>query len=505
VRQLWVALALLVGLGCGCAREETDIATAALASEPQDRSAEQVAFIAYVQTTDDGGTQAVVYYLDEDRKEVVASSAPGEPPLRVKILPEAWPERLLGYTRGPGETVVYLDSATGKLLQPDLAVALEDNPRRTLVDLIEQRALVLEYEGGKREVRPTAKLYLFRGAQACELGQVFMQSPFSSMGERYYWLSTDRNVLTWEGPGGSFEVDLRTGNVQAWDSQHVCTALPDGAGSLERWQDEAGRSRWRLYKPHSDEPVAEGEGRPLDVSPDGIYWAIVNDGEGHDPPRFVQLIPDREPNPETRIAEGAWAINGTEAQFWFAYRQRSRNETWVYRITPEGHDRFVLKDMILGSPRVLTLEDRGRIAAIVRPASAVCRKNEPHGFVYEDKLVLLDFEGKERLRTEGAFMPPCPAPPIEDFVCVVDRTPEQWRVNCVNFLTGGVETVLRCEAVSLEIDRVGTHYLAWAYRGEDTDAPYDLFVSKQSVKQWDVLAENVRKFARRPWPRRTRL
>ena len=60
---------------CGCSREATEKATRPLPGQGGKKQFEQVPFVAYVEDTDDGGTQAVVHYPAEDRKRVIGTSA----------------------------------------------------------------------------------------------------------------------------------------------------------------------------------------------------------------------------------------------------------------------------------------------------------------------------------------------------------------------------------------------------------------------------------------------
>ncbi len=502
MRQAWIALALLIGLGCGCAHEETDIATVPVASGPGEsstRSTEQIPFVAYVQDTDDGGTQAVVYYPDQDRKEIVMTRQPGESRPHFWILPSDV-TRSTPYRWRDGEVVegnwapsehreVYLDSMSGKVVQPDAALGLDEYWRQQLIDLVGDRAVVLEYDTDCDPLHPTATVCLLQGTDLTELGRVFVERPMSSSLARHYSLSPDRNYLSWSGPGGSYWCDLRTKQVYA--HERLCKWLPDSSGFVEQWKDLADTHHWKLFDGDSEQPVAQGEGHIREISPDGVCWAIVNEAwtrakyrEPDDPPRFVQLIPGREPSPETRIADGPWAIEGADARL-FAAGWHSENETLLYRITPQGHVAFVLEGKSHGKPRVLQLEDGGRV-----------------GISLDDQLVILDFDGNERLRTEATLVSRArahallPAPSEGNFLCIAARTLGRWRVDRFNFITGGVETVLTCDAQSLEVHRIGNSYFAVAHHGKgkppwNLQAPWDLYLGKQDGKHWQLLANNV--------------
>lgn len=475
---------------CGYPQEPVETATHPVSGQPSELVAEQVAFVAYVEDTNDGGTQAVVYYPDQDRSEVVATGGADESPLVLKILPRRW--RL--WAPFGGARLIYLDSITGKLVEPSPNLSLEENRQWALIDLVGDRAVVLEHEGGHGQ-RLTARLYLVRGSETIDLGRVFVQSPLSSIARTYHSLSADRNYLTWDGPDGRHRCDLRTGDVHA--QEHPRKELPDGTGSIEQWQDGAGIWHWKLFDADGEQPVASGEGRIREISPGCTYWAIINDAEDYDPPRFVQIIPGREPSAETRIAEGPWAINGTEAQFWATRPSRDSEVSSLYRITPEGYKLFTYEGYKGGLGRVLTVENGGRVALRLRTPKTTS-PGVAEGNQYTHELVIIDFTGNEKLRTEIGGSTMGVPPPVADYVCVVGKILNDWQVKRINFITGEVKLVLNCSAVALNLGRVGTHYLARAYQGEGREAPYDLYVSKQNAERWDLLAGNAREVQWRP-------
>ena len=397
---------------CGCTQDSATTQGGSATIQPAEQAREASGFIAYVVELDNGGSQAVVCYPDEDHKEIVMTREPGESPPHFWILPSDV-TRSTPYVWRDGQVVeqkwapsehreVYLDSMSGKVVQPDVALGLDEYWRRQLIDLVGDRAVVLEYDTDCDPHHPTAKLYLFRGAEPTELGRVFVQGPVSSSGLGYYSLSPDRNYLSWSGPGGSYWCDLRTARVRA--QARTRRGLRDGSGFIEYWQDDAGVSHWELFAADGQRAEGSGEGIVGEISPDCVYWTMINIAEDYDPPRFLQVIPGREPSTETRIAEGLWAIEGTDAQFIFAFRQRHHKEALVYRIRQEGYQKFTLEGNVLGRSRVLTLDDGGRVAFIVRPLSAPIRDDEPFGYVYDDELVIFDFDGNEKLRTEATLM-----------------------------------------------------------------------------------------------------
>ena len=486
---------------CGCARDSATTQGGSAIIEPAERAREASGFIAYVVELDNGGSQAVVCYPDEDHEEIVMTREPGERPPHLWILPsDVIPST--PYVWRDGEVVegnwapfehreVYLDSVTGEVLQPDAVLGLDEYWRRQLIDLVGDRAVVLEYDTDRGPRHPTAEVCLFQGTVLTELGRVFVQHQLSSSWARYYSLSPDRNCLSWSGPGGSHWCDLRTRQVYA--HERLCKWLPDSSGFVEQWKDQAGIHHWNLFDADSAEAVASGEGTVNEVSPDCVYWAIVNEAwtrakyrEPDDPPRLVQLIPGREPSSETRIADGPWAIEGADVRL-FAAGWHSENETLLYRITPQGHVAFVLEGKSYGKPRVLQLEDGGRV-----------------GISLDDQLVILDFDANEKLRTEATFFSRSrghallPAPSDGNFLCIAARTLGRWRIDRFNFITGEVETVLTCDAESLEVHRIGNSYFAAAHHGKgkppwNLQAPWDLYVGDQDGKHWQLLAKSVRK------------
>lgn len=635
------SMVFLCLLLCGCMQDSATTQGGSATIEPAEQAREASGFIAYVVELDNGGSQAVVCYPDQDHKETVMTREPGERPPHLWILPSdvlrstpyMWRDgQVVEQNWAPSEhREVYLDSMSGKVVQPDAALGLDEYWRRQLVDLVGDRAIVLEYEADCDPFHPTAKVCLFQGTDLTQLGRVFVEHQMSSGCLPHHSLSPDRNYLSWSGPEGTFWCDLRTARIHAQDlggigrpdargfikewqddagiwrwelfdaatEQSVASGqnrvfelsadfvywtlvndeqdcvlltvpdvdasadspaaklllsrgasfaplgrvfmaevdgsillkhyslsadrkylswsgpdgsywcefpeagpcrqrrnargLPDGSGVIEEWRDYPGTWHWRLFDGDSEQAVARGEGRIREVSPDGVCWAIGNEAwtrakyrEPDDPPYFVQLIPGREPSPETRLADGPWAIEGADVRL-FAAGWHSENETLLYRITPQGHVAFVLEGKSYGKPRVLQLEDGGRV-----------------GISLDDQLVILDFDGNEKLRTEATFFSRSrghallPAPSEGNFLCIAARTLGRWRIDRFNFITGGVETVLTCDAQSLEVHRIGNSYFAAAHHGKGKppwalQAPWDLYLGDQDGKHWQLLAKSVRK------------
>ncbi len=475
----------------------------------------QAGFVAYVAQLPDGSAQAVIYHPAQDRTEILVTTAPTKPSPFVWILPsDVLPcSPYDAPARDGKETTwvpvrdryVYLDSVTGKVVSPDAHLGI-DIYRRQLIDLVDDRALVLEYETDCEPLNPTAKLHLFRGTDSTELGRMFVEFIGSSLMTICYSLSPDRDHVSWTGPDGSYWCDLRTGRIHTVDSGERGLPfpgwrrhrwLPDSSGFIEAWEKPLGAYRWNLFEADGEQPIASGKGRIGEISPDCVYWTIVNESwtrdeyrTHHDPPRVIRIIPGRQPSPETQIAEGPWAIDGSKVRF-FAAGRRSASETIVFRITPEGHDSFVVSGKWHGEPRVLQLEDGGRIGMILRPPSSATRIDQTYSAAHDDELVVFDFDGSEKLRTDATILPDCHT--VDgDSVLVVDRTPKDWRITRVNFRTGDVGLLLTCHGSSMDVHRIGASYLAMVGQGKKMPAPWDVYVGKSNERSWRFVAQNVR-------------
>ena len=492
----WVGLLPSLVLWCGCSLVSA-APQSALPAWPGVPSATQVPFIAWVEVAPEGSGRAVVYYPQEDRQEVLATSEPGETPLAIHILPSLG--RLFAPTTSEEpqtERGLYLDSGTGQVLQPPAVLGLEQNPRRVLIDLVGDRAVVLEHEQDAEVRQPTAKLYLFRGETAADLGRVYVESAYSSAGLTYYGLNATRRYLTWSGPDGNFRCDLETGEVRPQERRGRW--LPDGVHFLTQSPAGADRWRWQLTDADSLEPVATGEGLIAEVSPDGTYWTIHNEDPDHDPPRFLQVVPGSRPSATARLLGGSWVIDGTRIRF-FTRTRDAAGQSGVYRITLSGYQKLPLAGDIYGQPEVLSRADGGRVALFRY------RKTRQAGLAAgagrEVQLVILDFSGQEKLHT--TVSQPAPesgmAGPLGDYVCVVDQTPDGFQVKRVNYMTGQVETVLQSAAEDLHMARVGSVVVAQAWHsGGTTDAHWELFVGRQEGQQWQPLAQYARDVQWRP-------
>lgn len=642
VKGTWLMLVALV-MVCASQQAPPDGATRPPVAEPE-KARGQAGFVAYVEQLPDGSAQAVIYYPAQDRTEILVTTAPTKPSPFVWILPsDVVPcSPYDAPARDGKETTwvpvrdryVYLDSVTGKVVSPDAHLGI-DTYRRQLIDLVDDRALVLEYETDCEPLNPSAKLHLFRGTDSTELGRMFVEFIGSSSGTICYSLSPDRDHVSWRGPDGSYWSDLRTGRthtldsgerggpdgsgvIREWrddaadwhwevldtgsewpvarglgridpvspgrvywtifdaDEEHVLVLAPeadddaqaptarlylpgrfgfrqlgrvfvewrdgfpllkdyclspdrdylswtgpegswvcklaegevfpqwrehrwlaDGSGFVEQWEDYLAGCRWNLFDADGEQPIASGKGRIGEISPDCVYWTIVSESwtrveyrAHHDPPRVIRIIPGRQPSPETQIAEGPWAIDGSKVRF-FAAGRRSASETIVFRITPEGHDSFVVSGKWHGEPRVLQLEDGGRIGMILRPPSSATRIDQTYSAAHDDELVVFDFDGSEKLRTDATILPDCHT--VDgDSVLVVDRTPKDWRITRVNFRTGDVGLLLTCHGSSMDVHRIGASYLAMVGQGKKMPAPWDVYVGKSNERSWRFVAQNVR-------------
>lgn len=485
----FLLLLLVIALAPGC-QQDAQTGSAASTDQPLVPLA-PTPYIAYVEDTEKGGTEVVVYYPEYDRTQIVATSAPGEPQLTLGRGRKAgWLYGDRGTTTreedAPAKQMVYLDPRTGELGQPHPTIGLSDYERRSLLDIRDSRALVIERDTSaelSRQAQPMAKLILYQGDQATELGRTWLPSPYAAALRISYHFSPDGNWLLWEGPEGSFGADLRTGKVEPRPRFHKW--LGQGETYLSG-EHQSGVRRWKLVETHSRAILAEGTGYVDYISPGGTYWGFRHP-EQWDMPPSMQLAPGREPKPGEVVAEGPWAIDGKQVHLWATYRPRDRRSedvTIVCRVGRGGVEEFEVAGLVR-MPEVLTLEQGGRVAMLAGFRPETGKRTS----VVRHELVVLDFAGKEIMRRE------CWAQMVRlgSAVCVIVFQGDCWELLCVDPLTVEETVRLSGENNSLDLRSLGKDYAilkVCSGKGEDWRA--DVYVGMDQGRQWRLLAKEVR-------------
>jgi hypothetical protein len=511
VTMKWCA-ALLPLLVVGCSRTQSmppvrpqPALAVAQAEVPQQD------FVAYVQQSADGTKRAAIWWPGEQREQVLAEGVQGE--VHMQPLPNGWPwwneyalhgRPAVGH---PGKPCpLFVDTYTGLHVTPGPELGLDDG-HSVLLDLVGDRASVIRQTEAPDRREPSATLLLYRGATANELGRVYLTPSMMSYHRRYLALSPDRDRLAWSGPEGSFLADLAKGEVQKRPREYTWYGfpskeperrtfrwLPDESAFIEhRWID--GRPHWELFTPDGQGPVATGEGRVHEISPDCSHWAIVNDEatsgpyiSPEDTPRFIRPVPDHKRGPGTRIVTDRWVIDADKVQFFIDQRIGERTRG-CFRITPEGHEVVGT----LGIPTihrlvgpVLSLEDGGRLLMV---AEAPQTGPEPAGEGGE--AVVYDFNGDERFRIPIRMQPYRASLPEYSLFALADKGDDGWRVTLFNVVTGEAKVVLTCQAHEVRVWRAGEeHFIAIAEQ-HARHRLADLYVGGIDAGPWRLVAEDV--------------
>jgi hypothetical protein len=466
-------------------------------------------FVAYVQSARHGSRErALRYDLDAGQRELLAEA--GEVGLRIQPLParEWWfygppTETERHRTKAVPFEPVYIDAYTGAKLEPDARLGLGDG-RRALIDLLEGRALVAQR--GADTDAATGRLLLYDQVGRHELGQVFLERVIDTHIARHLALSPDRKRLAWSGPKGAFLADLVTGNVQRrpydYDWQLVLGKppkhrtfrwLPDGSGFIEqRWI--AGKPHWEMFRPDGEGPVATGEGRIQEISPDCSYWAIVNEASGSFPrvkpdraPRLLRPVPLHQPALRARLVTDSWVVSG--GNVWFVRSYPVTEREWTYCVlTPTGYTGVERAGSLPGPLDVLSPEDGGRIGVMVHvpPPS-------PYGQPAAGPVAIgvFDFLGKERLRIPCRAHPQTLAIPEANQVALADRGNDGWQVRLTDVLTGKSKVVLRVQAYEVRVVRAGERHLIAGAEELSQHWRGDLYAGGTDGRGWRRIAKDV--------------
>ncbi len=485
----FLLLLLVIALAPGC-QQDAQTGSAASTDQPLAPLA-PTPYVAYVQDTEECGTEVVVYYPEYDRTQIVATSTRGEPQLTLGRGRKAgWLYGDRGTTTreedAPAKQMVYLDARTGELGQPDPSIGLSEHEQRWPLDIHDNRALVIERDVAaepSRQARLMAKLIIYQGDQATELGRTWLPSPYAAALHISYHLSPDGNWLLWEGPEGSFGADLRTSKVEPRPRFHKW--LGQG-GTYLSGEHQSGVRRWKLVETQSGAILAEGTGYVDYISPGGTYWGFRHPEQGEKPPS-VQLGPGREPKPRELVAEGPWAIDGEEVHLWATYRPRDRRSedvTIVCRVGRGGVEEFEVAGLV-GMPEVLTLEQGGRVAMLAGFRPETGKRTS----VVRHELVVLDFAGKEIVRRE------CWAQMVRlgPAVCVIVSQGDGWGLVRVDPLTGEETQMLSGKNKRLDLRSLGKNYAVFqVYSGKGESWRAAVYVGMDQGSQWRLLAEEVR-------------
>lgn len=484
----FLLLLSLVALAAGCQR---DVETPSVASTHQPLAPSgPTPYVAYVQDTQEGGTEVAVCYPEYDRTQVVATSAAGEPELTLRRDLPAWlygqAQRTTRQEEVAPKQVVYLDPRTGELGQPDANIGLSEYERRWLLDIRNSRVLVVEKDtSGEPSTpsRPVAKLILYEGNQPTELGTTWLPGPRAAALCISYHLSPDGLWLLWDGPEGSFGADLRTGKVEPRPSFDKW--IGEGRAYLSG-EYEAGVRRCKLVGTQSGAILAETTGYVDYISPGGTYWGLRHPEQGERPPS-VQLVPGREPTRGQVVTEGPWAIHGEEVHLWATYRPRDRRSedvTILCRVQREGVEEFEVAGLAY-LPEVLTLEQGGRVAMLVGFRPETGRRTS----IVRHELVILDFEGKEIVRRECWAQMVALGPAV----CTIVFQGDRWELLCIDPLIGEGSVRRRGENNSLDLRSLGKDYaLLKVCSGKGQDWRADVYVGMDEGREWRLIAEGVR-------------
>ena len=293
-------------------------ASATAPTEAIEQAQEPVTFVWYVKSELGGRMSATAYYPGEDRSVVVATSTAWGLPPRIHDLPLRGVLTFrLPYDDPAYEQPVYFERVTGQLLHPNHRLRLGRDPHRVLLDLVGERALVAELEP-PGQGQATARLLLHRDDRLVELGRVWMEQrgsgPDPRMIEPHHALSPDRDHLIWEGPEGTFEADLETGEVRPGEARS--SDKYDERGHSTFWRYDYGRWTQKTQPSDYDRLRAESGKDIWLISPGGTYWAFRRQDPAGGPPATVQVAPGRAPSMTERVARLPWAINGTEVFLW---------------------------------------------------------------------------------------------------------------------------------------------------------------------------------------------
>jgi len=466
----------------------------------------------------------VVFDLEAERAETVASWEAGEPTPAVYSLPShvspQSPYPAIGSRKEPElqpfwERCLYLDSFTGQLAQPDPALGLHDG-RQFLIDIVGDRALLIYVDSHVGAGLATGQLALFHGDQRTDLGAVSLSTHLHAAPVRFYTLSPDRRYFCWTGPEGTCIADLDsanaierpgryrwTGRTWGWGGfeagERILDWLPDSSGRIEFWHDGDKRWHWEVFEPLGEAPVGSGEGRVTAFSPDVTHMLVYSEeADAHRgkplppdvPPYLLRPLPKRStpgaPVPVDREGlDRGWAIDRDRVAY-YAEALANETELAVCRITPEGFTRLPVRSSKPSYATVLAVADGGRLGVwtpIADRGEATVTAALPRY-----STTTYDFAGKEKLRFAGH---PQAADPGSGEFARVDGEGGDMRVTLTNALTGDRGAALHCSAEYVRVAQQGGHFVAYAFQDAGGSGAFDLFAAQADDTEWRAIARGV--------------
>ena len=501
MRHVWAVLVCLVLAG-GC-----------LADNPP---AGAIPFLTYTQRTPAGGWRLVAYYPDRDRSVTVATSPPGQGPVVARLVP---------FGRGtynsmdiyrPGTPsgapvaaskvphVVYLDRQCGQRLYPAPALQLDSNPRRILLDLVGDRALVAVCSDKPADWHQDQEgdLLLYHGNRVENLGRACVDAGRTAVSTWWIWLSPDRERVLWlrplnEGEKADSKYDVWVANLNTGQSRRV----ESDSGQLLQWLPDG---KTVLYVPkHSPvvlamnadtgQQVAAPPAGRIAASPDGYFWAMAKQGGDlwRDPPEIVPA-PGRKSGAGGDYVATPWAGRGGEV--WYLPRPDPAGKPKLVVVTPQGHTDLPL-GYRTGDYAFLSTEWGGRLA-VEQIVDFPNPKGAPPFFYYME-LVLKDFAGRtiaeRRVRRLGAWGM---LKPYDGGIVFlpdrgVERPDAKTEIRRMDLRTGRSE-VLSVFDRPVYVQRLGAAYLATA-EYPPTKGPglthEKWYVSRDGARTWRLMAE----------------